>query len=99
MTGIGRVAVIGAGGTMGLPMARNIAKAGIGVRAWNRSREKVEQLAEDGGGGLDTAAEAASCASVILTILSDDDAVPSAMEGPEGFLAGAGDGSLCLQMS
>jgi 3-hydroxyisobutyrate dehydrogenase len=93
------VAVIGAGGTMGLPMARNIAKAGIDVRAWNRSREKAEPLAEDGVEILDTAAEAASAASVILTILSDADAVTSAMEGSEGVLAGASDGALWLQMS
>jgi 3-hydroxyisobutyrate dehydrogenase len=33
---------------MGLPMARNIAGAGIGVRAWNRTREKAEPLSDDG---------------------------------------------------
>jgi 3-hydroxyisobutyrate dehydrogenase-like beta-hydroxyacid dehydrogenase len=41
------VAVLGAGGMMGLPMERNIARAGIAVRAWNRSRDKVEPLAAD----------------------------------------------------
>jgi 3-hydroxyisobutyrate dehydrogenase len=34
------VAVLGAGGTMGFAMARNIVRAGIPVRAWNRNREK-----------------------------------------------------------
>jgi 3-hydroxyisobutyrate dehydrogenase len=42
------VAVLGAGGTMGFAMARNIARAGIEVRAWNRSRHKAEPLAGDG---------------------------------------------------
>jgi 3-hydroxyisobutyrate dehydrogenase len=93
------VAVFGAGGTMGEPMARNIAKAGIAVRAWNRSGEKAEPLAEDGADVLDTAAEAASGASVLLTILSDAEAVTSAMEGPDGVLAGAEGGALWLQMS
>jgi 3-hydroxyisobutyrate dehydrogenase len=37
------VAVLGAGGTMGFPIARNIARAGIPVRAWNRSRDKAER--------------------------------------------------------
>ena len=41
------VAVLGAGGTMGAPMASNLARAGIAVRAWNRSREKAEPLAKD----------------------------------------------------
>ncbi|MFD2396629.1 NAD(P)-binding domain-containing protein [Prauserella oleivorans] len=27
---------------MGFPMARNLARAGLQVRAWNRSREKAE---------------------------------------------------------
>ncbi len=93
------VAVIGAGGTMGLPMARNIAGAGIEVRAWNRSREKAESLADDGVEVLDTAAEAATGASVLLTILSDADAVVDAMEGSDGVLAGAEKGALWLQMS
>src|SRR3954452_24942545 len=84
---------------MGMPMARNIAKAGIAVRAWNRSREKAEPLAEDGVEVLDTAAEAAAGASVVLTILSDADAVVSAMEGSDGALAGAEDGATWLQMS
>jgi len=41
------VAVLGAGGTMGLPMARNLARAGLEVRAWNRSPDKMHPLAED----------------------------------------------------
>src|SRR5882757_8875 len=93
------VAVIGAGGTMGLPMSRNIAKAGFEVRAWNRTRERAEPLAEDGVEVLDTAIEAVAGVSVILTILSDADAVISAMEGSDGVLAGAEDGATWLQMS
>jgi 3-hydroxyisobutyrate dehydrogenase len=93
------VAVLGAGGTMGLPMARNIHGSGIEVRAWNRTREHAEPLAEDGVELLDTAAEAASGASMILTIVSEADAVISVMEGSDGPLAGADEGSIWLQMS
>ena len=42
-----RVAVLGTG-IMGFPMARNIARAGHEVRAWNRTPERAEPLAEDG---------------------------------------------------
>jgi 3-hydroxyisobutyrate dehydrogenase len=84
---------------MGLPIARNIANAGIEVRAWNRSREKAEPLAEDRLTLTDTAAEAASGASVVLTILSDADAVISTMDGSDGALAGAKEGATWLQMS
>jgi 3-hydroxyisobutyrate dehydrogenase len=93
------VAVLGAGGTMGLPMARNIAGSGIEVRAWNRTREHAEPLAEDGVELLDSPAEAASGASMILTILSDADAVVSVTEGSDGAVAGAGEGAIWLQMS
>jgi 3-hydroxyisobutyrate dehydrogenase len=93
------VAVLGAGGTMGLPMARNLARAGIEVRAWNRSREKAEPLAGEGVAVADTAAEAGSDVTVILTMLSDADAVVSSMDGSDGALAGAGGGALWLQMS
>jgi 3-hydroxyisobutyrate dehydrogenase len=84
---------------MGLPMARNLAAAGIPLRAWNRSREKAGPLTEDGAEVLDTAAEAATGASVVLTILSDAEAVIDAMEGADGVLAGAEGGAIWLQMS
>jgi 3-hydroxyisobutyrate dehydrogenase len=69
------VAFLGAGGTMGRGMAANILGAGIPVRAWNRSREKAEPLAEQGAEILDTAAEAVAGASVAVTMLPDADAV------------------------
>jgi 3-hydroxyisobutyrate dehydrogenase len=74
------VAVLGAGGTMGLPMARNIARAGLAVRAWNRSRDKAEALAADGAVIADTPADAAQGATIVLTMLADADAVTAAMD-------------------
>jgi 3-hydroxyisobutyrate dehydrogenase len=84
---------------MGLPMARNIARAGINVRAWNRTAAKAQPLRDDGVEVLDTPAEAARGADVVLTMLSDTDAVLAATEGDDGWLAGAGDGVVWLQMS
>jgi 3-hydroxyisobutyrate dehydrogenase len=80
------VAVLGAGGTMGLAMARNIARAGLPVRAWNRSRGKAEPLAQDGAVVADTPGEAAEGATIVLTMLSDADAVISAMDSDDGAL-------------
>jgi 3-hydroxyisobutyrate dehydrogenase len=75
------VAVIGAGGTMGRAIAKNLAAAGFEVRAWNRTRERAEPLAEAGVTIADTPAEAARGADVVLTMLSDADAVLSSVEG------------------
>jgi 3-hydroxyisobutyrate dehydrogenase len=94
-----KVAVLGAGGTMGLPMARHIAGAGYDVSAWNRTREKAEPLADHGVEVVDTPNDAASGASIVLTILSDADAVLETMEGDEGVLAAADQGTTWLQMS
>ena len=90
------VAVLGAGGTMGLPMARNIKQAGIDVRAWNRSRDKAEPLTGDGVEVLDTPGDAAAGATIVVTILSDADAV---IETAEAALKPAGDDVIWLQMS
>lgn len=38
------VAALGTG-TIGKPIARNLARAGFEVRVWNRTREKAEPLA------------------------------------------------------
>jgi 3-hydroxyisobutyrate dehydrogenase len=66
------IAVLGAGGIMGRPMAANLAKAGFTVRAWNRTREKAEQ---DGVEVFDSPAEATEGAGTVLTMLSDASAV------------------------
>jgi len=102
------VAVLGAG-TMGAPMARNLARAGFGVRVWNRTRDKADPLAKDGAQVCDTPAEAADGAGVILTMLADTEAVLGAVDGPDGAFGTAppaagsrpadGDGVLWLQMS
>lgn len=76
-TKIERIAVLGAGGMMGFPIARNLLDAGFAVRAWNRSREKAEPLSEAGAVICDSPREAADQADVVLTMLADADAVAS----------------------
>ena len=80
------VAVLGAGGAMGFAMARNIARAGLPVRAWNRSRAKAEPLAQDGAVITDTPAEAAEGATIVLTMLADAEAVVQSMDSDDGAL-------------
>jgi 3-hydroxyisobutyrate dehydrogenase len=68
------VAVLGTG-TMGLPMARNAAAAGLEIRAWNRSQEKAKPLERAGVTVCATVAEAIEGADVVVTMLSDAAAV------------------------
>src|SRR3712207_9160619 len=74
------IAVLGTG-IMGAAIARNLIAAGMEVRAWNRTREKAEPLADDGARGADTPAEAAEGAGVVLTMLAETDAVVEAVDG------------------
>ena len=100
MAGKQTVAVLGAGGIMGFAMARNLARDGYAIRAWNRSREKAEPLADDGAEIVDSPAQAAEGAEVILTMLADADPVLEAMAGDGGALSGSGAGdAIWLQMS
>jgi 3-hydroxyisobutyrate dehydrogenase len=93
------VALLGAGGTMGQGIGANLA-AGFEVRAWNRTREKIGDLGErDGVTVCETPREAAEGADVVLTMLSDGEAVLAAAEGPDGALAGAREGAVWLQAS
>ncbi|MFE1950298.1 NAD(P)-dependent oxidoreductase [Streptomyces sp. NPDC059524] len=83
------VAVLGTG-IMGAAMARNIARAGHTVRAWNRSRAKAEPLAADGVQVSDTPAEAVADADVVLTMLYDGPAALDVMrQAAPGLKPGA----------
>jgi 3-hydroxyisobutyrate dehydrogenase len=79
---------------MGFPMARNLAAAGLEVRAWNRSRERAEPLAGEGVAVADTPAEAVAGADVVVTMLADG----AAVEAVAGDLAFPG-GAVWAQMS
>src|SRR2546423_6870360 len=92
------VAVLGTG-IMGAPMARNLAAAGMDVRAWNRTREKAEALGGDGVMPVDTPAEAVPGADAVVTMLTDGAAVDAAMAGDDGALVAMDDDAVWLQMS
>jgi 3-hydroxyisobutyrate dehydrogenase len=91
-----RIAVLGAGSTMGFAMAQNMLKAGLRVRAWNRSAEKVKPLEHDGAEVFQSPAEAADGAGVIVTMLSDADAVTETIEA---VLPHVDRGAVWVQMS
>jgi 3-hydroxyisobutyrate dehydrogenase len=64
------VAVLGTG-VMGAPMAANIARAGLAVRAWNRTTERARPLERDGATVVEHPEDAVVRADVALTMLSD----------------------------
>jgi 3-hydroxyisobutyrate dehydrogenase len=89
------VAVLGTG-VMGGPMARNIARSGLTVRAWNRTTERARALEQDGATVAERPEDAVEGADVAVTMLADADAtleVAGAMLralGPDGVWLQAG---------
>lgn len=90
-----RVAFLGTG-TMGLPMARNLIKAGFELRVWNRTVKRAQPLAADGATVCEDPRVAAEGADILITMLSDTVAVLDSAAGAIPALAGDG---LWLQMS
>lgn len=86
-------------GRMGAAIAERLLKHGHEVTVWNRTRAKAEALAVHGAKVVDTPAQLASAVDVILTILTDAQAIAATFDGPDGLLAGAIKGKLFVEMS
>jgi 3-hydroxyisobutyrate dehydrogenase-like beta-hydroxyacid dehydrogenase len=85
-------------GNMGLPMARNLLRAGHSLTVYNRTSGRAEQLAADGATVAGSASEAAREAQVVITMLADDQALRSVVFG-QGVLGAMAPGAIHLGMS
>ena len=92
------IAVLGTG-RMGTPIARNLLAAGFALSVWNRTPERAAPLAADGARLASSPADATEGVDVVLTMLTDGDAVAGAMIGREGALASLRPGSAWIQMA
>ena len=92
-----RIAFIGIG-LMGLPMARNLLEAGYSVKVFNRSLEKAELLRKYKAEVAKTIKEVVSGADVIITMLTDDEAVNVVMNNDD-FLSNLKSKSTVIDMS
>jgi len=80
-------------------MAKRLLEHGYQVIAYNRSRETAEPLVEFGATVADSIAELASEVDVILSSLTNDDAVKSVYTDPQGVFANVRRGSAIIEMS
>jgi 3-hydroxyisobutyrate dehydrogenase len=90
-----RVAVLGTG-KMGGAMARRLESEGHELTLWNRTRERAEALRV--GKVAATPAEAAASAEIVISMLTDADAVRAAYLGERGAL-NAVQGQAFIEMS
>jgi 3-hydroxyisobutyrate dehydrogenase-like beta-hydroxyacid dehydrogenase len=93
-----KLAFIGLG-SMGLPMATNLLKAGHDLVVYNRTRERGESLAKQGARVAESPREAAAGVDVLITMLADDAAVEAVIFGDQGALMGLSRGAIHVSMS
>jgi 3-hydroxyisobutyrate dehydrogenase len=86
-------------GNMGSRMAKRLLEHGYQVILYNRSREAAEELVKYGATVAGSIAELASEADVILSSLTNDDAVKSVYADPQGVFAYVRRGSAIIEMS
>jgi 3-hydroxyisobutyrate dehydrogenase-like beta-hydroxyacid dehydrogenase len=86
-------------GHMGLPMATRLAAHGFPLTVWNRTGSRAAPLAERGVPVAGSPRELAAASDVIITMLADRGAVHAIWCGPDGLLAGCGDGCVGVDMS
>lgn len=86
-------------GKMGAAIASRLIEVGHQVTVWNRTADKTEPLVKEGAIAVATSGELASRSDVIVTILTDAEAIDSVFEGPSGLLSGDVSGKLFIEMS
>jgi 3-hydroxyisobutyrate dehydrogenase-like beta-hydroxyacid dehydrogenase len=86
-------------GTMGGPMAANIARAGFPTTVWNRSPGKSGAAEQAGATVAESAAEAAQGARILVTMLTGDDVLEDLLFGDGGVADALSDGDTLIEMS
>jgi len=93
-----RVGVVGLG-IMGLPMARNLLRAGFPTSVWNRTAARAEPVRAEGATVLRSPRDVASASDIVISMVTDSPDVEAVTFGPEGIAEGAHDGLLAIDMS
>ncbi len=97
MTGT-RVGWIGTG-VMGAPMCGHLIASGYPVTVFNRTPERARGLLERGAAWAESPQAVAQHADVVFTMVGFPDDVREIVLGPAGTLAGAGHGTILVDMT
>jgi 3-hydroxyisobutyrate dehydrogenase len=93
-----RIGFIGLG-NMGLPMVRNLLKAGHTVSAFDVVAGALDAAVTAGAGAARSAALAAATAELVITMLPEGRHVREVYLGDDGVIAAAADGALLIDCS
>ena len=86
-------------GKMGAAIAQRLLQHGHQVTLWNRTAGKAQALLRHGATVADTPAALATASDILLSILTDAEAIAATYDGPAGLLAGDVSGKLFIEMS
>ncbi|MGD8192015.1 NAD(P)-dependent oxidoreductase [Brevibacillus ginsengisoli] len=86
-------------GNMGVPMASNLIRAGYEVYVYNRTKSKAEPLLELGAHMVEQPDQLYRTCDVVITMVSDDQAVKEIYDGENSFLKTAEPGKIAIDMS
>jgi 3-hydroxyisobutyrate dehydrogenase len=84
---------------MGGGMAANLLKAGFPLAVYNRTAAKAQALVNGGARLAPTPADAARGASIVISMLADDQASREVWMGRNGALAAAAQGTILIESS
>tara|TARA_B100000579_G_scaffold59576_1_gene43015 strand:- start:437 stop:1309 length:873 start_codon:yes stop_codon:yes gene_type:complete len=85
-------------GLMGLPMAKNILKAGYNLKVFNRTKSKAEPLKEYGAKITNTIQDLVKECDIVITMLTEDISVDDVMNSSE-FLENLKSKAIVIDMS
>jgi 3-hydroxyisobutyrate dehydrogenase-like beta-hydroxyacid dehydrogenase len=86
-------------GVMGGGVARRLLAAGHELHGWNRTREKVDALVDEGLVLEDSPRDVAAAAEVVFSMVTNVPALRAVAEGPDGIIAGLGPGKVWVDMT
>jgi 2-hydroxy-3-oxopropionate reductase len=86
-------------GIMGLPMARNILKAGYEITVYDNNDYKIQKMVDVGAKGAASSKEVAKNSDVVITMLPNSPHVKTAIFGENGIADGISEGKAVIDMS
>ena len=86
-------------GIMGVPMARNLLKAGYILHVFSRTKARAETLIDEGAVWHGSPTEVAGHVDVVITVVSDSPDVDSVYLSSNGVCSGLRSGMMCIDMS
>lgn len=86
-------------GNMGQPMVMNLLKAGFKVKVYNRTPEKAKDVVAAGAEQVNHLADVVTPGGIVLTMVSNDQALEDVVLGDGGFGNKLGEGGIHLSMS